>query len=194
MIGLHVGGNDVMDVMKARTSADNEIVVYTRLMALALAGLTAGCTTLGPLVQVVRPPQFRQADNQPAEIRLLAPSLRNPTGGAGVRIWLEVTNPNAFGFTLSTVNATLAMQGTRAATGDFPLGLPLRAGQSSVVPLDLSFSFADVPNLASSLRRLATGGAVDYQLDGTVGVEAGRLGRPTFGPMRLTDGELRAIR
>jgi hypothetical protein len=194
VIGLHVGGNDVMYVMKARTSADNEIVVYTRLMTLALAVLTAGCTTLGPLAQVVRPPQFRQADNQPAEIRLMAPSLRNPTGGAGVRIWLEVTNPNAFGFTLSTVNATLALQGTRAATGDFPLGMPLPAGQSSVVPLDLSFSFADVPNLASSLRRLATGGAIDYQLDGTVGVEAGRLGRPTFGPMRLTDGELRAIR
>ena len=179
--------------MKARTSADKEIVVYTRLIALALAVLTAGCASLGPLAQIVRPPRFRQADNQ-AEIRPLAPSLRNPTGGAGVRIWLEVTNPNPFGFTLSTVNATLDMQGTRAATGDFPLGLPLRAGQSSVVPLDLSFSFADVPNLASSLRKLATGGAINYQLDGTVGVVAGRLGTPTFGPMRLTDGELRVIR
>ena len=169
-------------------------MAHTRLFRiLVVVSVTAGCTTLGSLAQVVRPPQFRQADSQ-AEIRLIAPSLRNPTGGAGVRIWLEVTNPNAFGFTLSTVNATLAMQGTRAATGDFPLGLPLRAGQSSVVPLDLSFSFADVPNLASSLRRLATGGAIDYQLDGTVGVEAGRLGTPTFGPMRLTDGELRVIR
>ena len=175
-------------------SADNEIVVYTRLIALVLAVVTAGCASLGPLAQIVHPPRFRQADNQPAEIRLIAPSLRNPTGGAGVRIWLEVTNPNAFGFTLSTVNATLALQGTRAASGDFPLGLPLRAGQSSVVPLDLSFNFSDVPNLASSVRRLATGGVIDYQLDGTVGVEAGRLGTPTFGPMPLTSGELRAIR
>lgn len=152
---------------------------------------TAGCATLGPLARIVQPPRFRQADSRPAEIRLIAPSLRNPTGGAGVRIWLEVTNPNAFGFTLSTVNATLALQGTRAATGDFPLGLPLDAGQQSVVPLDLTFSFSDVPGLASVARQAATGGAIDYQLDGTVGVDAGRLGAPTFGPMPLTRGELR---
>ena len=169
-------------------------MAFTRLIGFVLVIATAGCATLGPLAQIVQPPRFRQADNQPAQIRLIAPSLRNPTGGAGVRVWLEVSNPNAFGFTLSTVNATLALQGTRAATGDFPLGVPLRAGQSSVVPLDLTVSFADVPSLATSLRRLATGGAIDYQLDGTVGVEAGRLGTPTFGPMRLTDGELRVIR
>jgi late embryogenesis abundant protein len=169
-------------------------MAYMRLIGLVLALATAGCATLGPLAQIVQPPSFRQADNQPAQIRLIAPSLRNPTGGAGVRIWLEVTNPNSFGFTLSTVNATLALEGTRAATGDFPLGLPLRAGEQSVVPLDLTVSFADVPGLASVARQAATGGAVDYQLDGTVGVEAGRLGTPTFGPMLLTRGELRAIR
>lgn len=180
--------------MTAQTSADNQIVARMRFMSVAVVVLTTACASLGPLAQIVQPPRFRQADGQPAEIRLIAPSLRNPTGGAGVRVWLEVTNPNAFGFTLSTVNATLALQGTRAATGDFPLGLPLRAGQSSVVPLDLSINFADVPNLASSVRKLATGGGIDYQLDGTVGVEAGRLGTPTFGPMRLTSGELRVIR
>jgi len=180
--------------MTAQASADNQIVARMRFMSVAVVVLTTACASLGPLAQIVQPPRFRQADGQPAEIRLIAPSLRNPTGGAGVRVWLEVTNPNAFGFTLSTVNATLALQGTRAATGDFPLGLPLRAGQSSVVPLDLSINFADMPNLASSVRKLATGGGIDYQLDGTVGVEAGRLGTPTFGPMRLTSGELRVIR
>jgi hypothetical protein len=169
-------------------------MAHMRLVGLLLAAVTAGCATLGPLAQIVQPPRFRQADNQPAEIRLIAPSLRMPTGGAGVRIWLEVTNPNAFGFTLSTVNATLALQGTRAATGDFPLGLPLPAGQQSVVPLDLSISFADVPGLAGVARQIATGGTIDYQLDGTVGVDAGRLGTPTFGPMPLTRGELRVIR
>jgi hypothetical protein len=169
-------------------------MAFTRLIGFVLVLATAGCATLGPLAQIVQPPRFRQADNQPAQIRLIAPSLRNPTGGAGVRIWLEVTNPNSFGFTLSTVNATLALQGTRAANGDFPLGLPLRAGEQSVVPLDLTVNFADVPGLASVARQAATGGAIDYQLDGTVGVEAGRLGTPTFGPMPLTRGELRVIR
>ena len=169
-------------------------MAFTRLIGFVLVIATAGCATLGPLAQIVQPPRFRQADNQPAQIRLIAPSLRNPTGGAGVRIWLEVTNPNSFGFTLSTVNATLALQGTRAANGDFPLGLPLRAGEQSVVPLDLTVNFADVPGLASVARQAATGGAIDYQLDGTVGVEAGRLGTPTFGPMPLTRGELRVLR
>ena len=169
-------------------------MAHARFFGVLVVVATVGCATLGPLAQIVQPPRFRQADSQPAEIRLIAPSLRNPTGGAGVRIWLEVTNPNAFGFTLSTVNSTLALQGTRAATGDFPLGLPLGAGQQSVVPLALAFSFSDVPGLASVARQLAMGGAIDYQLDGTVGVAAGRLGTPTFGPMLLTTGDLRVIR
>lgn len=169
-------------------------MAWPRLVCFSLAFVTTACATLGPLAQIVQPPRFTQADNQPAEIRLIAPSLRNPAGGAGVRIWLEVTNPNAFGFTLSTVNATLGLQGSRAANGDFPLGLPLRAGQSSVVPLDLSISFADVPNLAGAIRKVATGGAIDYTLDGTVGVDAGRLGTPTFGPLLLTSGQMRVFR
>jgi hypothetical protein len=168
-------------------------MAHARLIGVIVAAVTASCATLGPLAQIVQPPTFRKADNQPAEIRLIAPSLRQPTGGAGVRIWLEVTNPNAFGFTLSTLAATLLVEGTRAATGDFPLGLPLTARQQSVVPLDLYIDFADVPGLASVVRQLATRGSVGYQLDGTVGIDAGRLGTPTFGPMRLTSGELRVI-
>jgi hypothetical protein len=170
------------------------MVMATRLIGLLSVVLMSGCATLGPLAQFVQPPRFRQADNRPAEIRVIAPSIRQPTGGAGVRIWLEVTNPNTFGFTLSTVTATLALEGSRAATGEFPLGLPLRGGQQSVVPLDLSIDFADVPGLAGVVRRVATSGNIEYQLDGTVGVDAGRLGTPTFGPMLLTRGDVRVIR
>ena len=135
-----------------------------------------------------------QADGQPAEIRILAPSRTMPVGGASVRMWLKVTNPNPFGFTLSTVNATLALEGSRAAHGDFPLGLPLTAQQATVVPLDLSISFAELPGLAGTLRTLAVGGRVGYELEGTVGVDAGRLGTPTFGPMLLTSGQMRVVR
>ena len=162
------------------------------LLALIVGG--AGCGTLSNRSQIVQPPRFEQADNQPAEIRIMPPSTGSPIGGAGVRIWLAVTNPNPFGFTLSTVNATLLLEGSRAAAGDFPLGLPLTAGQRTVVPLDLSISFSDVPGLSGALRQLAVGGTVGYQLDGTVGIDAGRLGTPTFGPMLLTRGELRAVR
>jgi hypothetical protein len=154
----------------------------------------AGCAGLQQLAQIVQPPRFAQVEGRPAELRFFGPSGSMPAGGAGVRLWLDVTNPNPFGLTLSTVNATLSLEGSHAATGDFPLGLPLTAGQSSVVPLDLSISFTDIPGLAGALRQLATGGTADYELDGTIGVEAGRLGNPTFGPMRLVSGELRVIR
>jgi LEA14-like dessication related protein len=117
-----------------------------------------------------------------------------PLGGAGVRIWLRVTNPNPFGFTLSTVDATLALQGRRAAEGEFPVGLPLSARGDSVIPIDLSISFDDAPSLAGALRQLAVGGTVAYDLSGTVGVDAGRIGTPTFGPMLLTHGDMRVVR
>lgn len=167
---------------------------FTRLLMVMAAVAVSGCASLGGLTRAIQPPQFEQAENQPAELRILGPSRSMPVGGAGVRIWLKVTNPNAFGFTLSTVNATLEMDGTRAADGNFPLGLPLTARQERVVPIDLSISFADLPGLAGALRKLAVGGRVGYELNGTVGVEAGRLGTPTFGPMLLTRGEMRVVR
>ena len=162
-----------------------------RLTLAAMVALGAGCASFGDLARVVQPPRFAQDGDRPAEIRLLTPSLDRPLGGAGVRLWAKVSNPNPFGFTLSTVNGTLLLEGTRAATGDFPLGLPLTAGQESVVPLDLAISFADLPGLADVIRRAAAGRPLAYQFDGTVGVDAGRLGQPTFGPMMLMQGELR---
>lgn len=165
-----------------------------RFSVLLFVLLSSACGQLGVLSKIVQPPRFEQADDQPAEIRLLGPSRSMPAGGAGVRIWLEITNPNGFGFTLSTLNATLSLEGSRAATGDFPLGLPLGARQQSVVPLDLSISFADLPGLGGALRQVAIGGAVDYELDGTVGIDAGPFGTPTFGPMLLVTGELRLVR
>lgn len=163
-------------------------------LVLVSALSATGCASLGELTRVIQPPRFEQAEGQPAELRIVGPSRTMPVGGAAVRIWLRVTNPNAFGFTLSTVNATLQLDGARAADGDFPLGLPLAARQESVVPLDLSISFADLPGLARALRALAVGGRVGYELNGTVGVDAGRLGTPTFGPMLLTRGEMRVVR
>src|SRR5918995_4597572 len=98
-------------------------------LVLVSALSAAACASLGELTRVIQPPRFEQAEGQPAELRIVGPSRTMPVGGAAVRIWLKVTNPNAFGFTLSTVNATLDLQGSRAADGDFPLGLPLAARQ-----------------------------------------------------------------
>jgi hypothetical protein len=164
------------------------------ICVLAAIAASPACASLGALRQIVQPPRFEEARDRQAELRFLSPSANLPIGGAGVRVWLKVTNPNAFGFSLSTLAATLLLEGNRAATGDFPLGLPLQAGQETVVPLDLTVSFSDLPGLAGTLRRIAVGGVVPYVLEGTVGVDAGTLGKPSFGPMRLTTGELRVAR
>ena len=146
---------------------------------------------LGALVQ---PPRFEEASDRPAEIRLLPPSLSRPAGGAGVRIWTKVTNPNSFGFTLGTLDGTLFLEESRAASAEFPLGLPLAAGAETVIPIDLSISFTDIPGLADVARRAVDRQPIAYRLEGTIGVDAGRLGTPVFGPMTFVRGELSARR
>jgi hypothetical protein len=61
---------------------------------------------------------------------------------------------------------------------------------TETIPLDISISFADVPRLAGALRQAARGQGVTYRLEGIVGIDAGRLGQPTFGPMTLVSGTL----
>jgi hypothetical protein len=160
------------------------------LAAVLVAG-SAGCAALEQLRALVQAPRFEEAQGQRAEIRLVGPGAGRPLGGAAVRIWTKVTNPNSFGITLGTLSGTLFLEGNRAATADFPLGLPLSAGQEHVVPIDLTISFSDLPGLANTLRRTGTSEAIPYTLDGTVGVDAGRLGQPVFGPMTLVRGDLR---
>ena len=159
------------------------------ILLLGAISLSPGCAAVTSLAQLIQPPRFEHAD-QPADLRLIGPSLSQPAGGAGVTLWIRITNPNPFGFTLSTLDTTLLLEGQHAATGNSPLGLPLGAGQESVVPIDLTISFADLPGLANVLRRAASGQPLGYQLDGTVGVDAGRFGQPTFGPMLLVRGEI----
>ena len=158
-----------------------------------LASLTMGCAGLERLRGLVQAPSFEQDANQPAEIRLLGPSASSPLGGAGVRIYTRVTNPNPFSFTLGTLRGTLHIEDSRAADVDFPLGLPLRAGGEAFVPIDISISFADLPGLANVIRRAVSRQPLAYRLDGTIGVDAGQLGQPVFGPMTLLRGEMRGI-
>jgi hypothetical protein len=159
----------------------------TRLLALGLAlsalQACAGMGNLGNLGALIQPPRFEQVPDQPAEIRLQGIS------GAGVRLWTKVTNPNPFGLRLGTLKGTLFLEDARGADVDFPLGLPLGAGGESVIPIDISISFSDLPGLSGVARRLLARQPVPYRLEGTVGVDAGRLGQPVFGPMTLLRGE-----
>jgi hypothetical protein len=154
----------------------------------AFALVVAGCATLGQLGSLVRAPQFEEADNRPAEITLLGPSTMRPMGGVSVRLWTEVTNPNRFGFTLSTVRGWLHLQDVRAAVVDLPLGLPLTAGATETFPIDVAIGFADLPGLEDAIRRALARQPIDYRLEGTIGIDAGTYGTPEFGPMTLLRG------
>lgn len=164
---------------------------FRRAAALMLVALLPGCATLGAVIQ---PPTFRVADDHPEELRLLGPAPGRPLGGATIRLYARVSNPNPLGITLSTVRGGLLLEGQQAARVDFPLGVPLQPGQEALVPLEISVSFSDIPGLANTLGRAVTGNAVRYQLDGTVGVDAGPLGQPSFGPMTLLAGDMRVTR
>ena len=163
------------------------------LLAANLAALSvAGCASLEGLRALIQPPRFEQSADRPSEIRVLPLQSGRVAGGATVRIWTDVTNPNPFGFTLSTVQATLLLDDVEAADADFPLGLPLQPRQTETIPFDLTVSFTNVPRLASVIRQAASGGGLTYRLEGTIGIDAGRFGQPTFGPMTLVRGDVRA--
>ncbi|HEV2129494.1 MAG TPA: LEA type 2 family protein [Longimicrobiaceae bacterium] len=160
-------------------------------LLLLLVLIASGCATLG---QGLLPPRFEVAEDRQGELRLLLPTPARPMGGASVRIWARVQNPNPFGLTLSSVDGNLFMEERQAALVDFPLGLPLGAAQDTVIPLDIGINFADVPALRDVLTRAVVGSPVAYRLDGRMTVEAGVLGRPIFGPMTLLQGEVQTRR
>ena len=163
--------------------------IRTAAIALALAA----CATVSQIVQL-QPPRFQPAEGTRSELRLLGPPTQRPLGGAAVRIWSRVENPNPFGLTLTNVTGNLILEDAHAAAVELPLGLPLRANQDTVIPIDIAISFADVPSLADAAVRLLTGQSARYRLDGSFGVDAGPLGTPTFGPTTLLRGELEVRR
>ena len=159
------------------------------IATLGCAVMLGSCAGLG-LGDILQAPRFSVASGRQAELRLVGPSAGRPLGGAAVRLWARVENPNALGLSLAAVRGALALEGTKAADVNFPLGLPLRAGQDTVIPLDINISFSDLPGLADVATRLLTRNSVNYRLDGTVTVNAGPLGNPSFGPSTLLDGNL----
>jgi late embryogenesis abundant protein len=166
--------------------------MYCRIAACAVAGMMlTGCAELGRLSALVQPPRFEQSPDHRAEIRMTGAGSGLPIGGAGVRLWARVTNPNPFGLTVGTLKGTLFLEDNRAADVDFPLGLPLAAGAETTVPIDLSVSFANLPGLADSVRRAVNRQPLPYRLEGTIGVDAGQLGQPVFGPLTLLRGDIR---
>jgi hypothetical protein len=161
------------------------------LFVLSTIVVSTSCASLEQLGALVQPPSFEEVPGQPPEIRLLGPAADRPLGGAGVRLWTRVTNPNAFGFTLRTLSGRLYLEDASAGSADLPLGLTLAPRADTTFPIDLTISFADLPGLADTIRRASRREPIGYRFDGSVTVDAGRLGTPTFGPMTMLRGTVR---
>jgi hypothetical protein len=177
--------------MEERAPRTRPVRVAVVILAVAAH---AGCASLAGLGSLVQAPRFSAAAGQEAEIVLRGPSRDFPLGGAAVRLHARVFNPNPFGLRLSTLVGDLFLDGTRAAAVDFPLGFQLLANDEAEIPIDLAIGFADVPRLAQVVGRALSGSSLGYRLDGRIGVDAGPLGRPTFGPMTVLEGDVRVRR
>ena len=162
------------------------------LLVIPALAWSAACASLGSLGGVVRPPRIAQAADRPAELEIVGPSSGSRLGGASVRLWAEVENPNPFGILLDRLDGTFFLEDTRAARVDFPLGLELGARDEAIVPLDVTIDFDDVSALADVVRRALSDREVGYRIEGTMGVDAGPLGELTFGPMDMLEGQLDA--
>lgn len=167
------------------------VLLAAAIVAAALA--LPGCATLGALGIGLRPLRFEAARDRPAELRLGGGRLGLPDA-ATLRLWAHVENPNTFGLTLSAIDGTVYLEDTRAASVDFPLGLPLEPGLGQDIPLDVSLRLRDLPGLGNVVARAVSGDPLGYRLEGRFTVDAGPLGTPTFGPSTLLRGEVRAFR
>ncbi|HET8647238.1 MAG TPA: LEA type 2 family protein [Vicinamibacteria bacterium] len=159
------------------------------ILIAAVALATPSCATLGGLAGLVQAPRFSSADDRRAELRLTRGYGSTPAG-ATLRVFARVRNPNPFALTLSTVKGSLFLEGDEAADVDLPLGLELRSRDETVIPIDVTVPLEGIPALARTLARAVSGAPVGYRLDGTMGIDAGDFGQPTFGPLTLLEGEV----
>lgn len=158
---------------------------------LALIGsTTTGCAGLARLGLRILAPIIREAPGRNATVTYAPPTSASPLGSIVVRLWAEVENPNPIGLTLDRLEGTLFLDAVRAAEAVFPLGLPLRAGESDVVPLDVVVRLSDLPDLRRVVERAIANRTLPYRLDGLVTVDARELGHPSFGPSTLLRGQL----
>lgn len=167
--------------------------VGVALVAAVLGVSQSGCATLGALGIGIQPLRFHTDRDRPAELRLGGGLGGLPTS-AVLRMWARVENPNPIGLTLSTIDGTVYLDDTRAASVDLPIGLPLEAQMEEVIPIEVSIRLSDIPRLGGTILRAVEGNAVPYRLEGRFSVQAGQFGSPTFGPMTLLSGEVQPLR
>lgn len=150
---------------------------------------TAGCATLGSLLNVVSP-RFELVPEREAVLTLDPISILTDNPFVVVRVWTRVTNPNNFGLVISKLTGDVFLEGREMAEVNLPLGLPLPAARDTVIPLEIRFGIPSLSSLGALGSALYARRPVTYRLDGTIGVDAGALGEPTFGPRTWLQGQL----
>src|SRR5690606_21448513 len=110
------------------------------------------------------------------------------------RISAHVENHNEFGLNLTCLACELFLSDTRAADESFPLCLPLTSHQDTIISLEIALSFSELDGLADVVRRVLSSNQVDYRLDGTLSIDAGAFGEPSFGPQTWLQGRAQVFR
>ena len=177
-------------VTGGRTLRSTMIRVDFRTIAIVTCALLlVACASLN-LADAVQAPRVSDVSDRDATLRILAPSTDHPAGGAAVRMWSRIENPNAFSINVTRLTGDLFVGDGGGVGVDFPLGVPLVANGDTIVPLDVTLGFDALPALGRTLVAAALEGSVPYRLDATIGVDAGMLGSPVFGPLTLLSGSL----
>lgn len=159
------------------------------MVATLVVPLAAACAGVQQLLNV-QAPRIEVASERQSVLTLDPASVLTGRPLATVRIWARVTNPNGFGFTLSRLRGDLFLEEREMAELDLPLGLPLLASRDTVIPLDITFGLPSLSSLGALGDALLRRSAVRYRLDGTVAVDAGAFGEPTFGPRTWLQGQV----
>jgi hypothetical protein len=153
------------------------------------ASLSVGACAAFQQLLGVEAPRFEVVRDRPSVLTLDATSVLSGRPLARVRIWARVTNPNTFGLTVSRLRGDLFLEDREMADVDLPMGLPLVAARDTVIPIDISFGLPTLGSLGALGEALLRRNAVDYRLDGTVGIDAGAFGQPSFGPRTWLQGQ-----
>lgn len=143
------------------------------------------CAPRQPILQV---PEFKV---QSVALRSLTlPGLGRPAV-ATLSVQLRVHNPNPVSVRVARAGGRILLDDLDVGTVNLPnVDLPAGGDATQEAVVDLPVTLA---NLATFVK-VGRGEAVPYRLEGSFTVDAGLLGKPTFGPYVVAQGVLKQPR
>jgi LEA14-like dessication related protein len=168
---------------------------YRRSFKIAHAGVLlstlvlSACAGLQNLLNI-ESPRFELVTDRESGLTIDPISVLTDEPFVVLRVWARVINPNSFGLTLSRLEGDVFLEGREMAEVDLPFGLPLQAARDTIIPVELRFGIPSLSSLGGLGQALLARRPVRYRLDGVIGVDAGALGEPTFGPRTWLQGEV----